>query len=41
VVVYQANIDPGDVSGIKNSLNSQMNAITEADINYFPTGPNP
>jgi hypothetical protein len=40
VVVYQANIDPGDVSGIKNSLNSQMNAITEADINYFPTGPN-
>jgi hypothetical protein len=39
-VIYQANLNPADVSRVKNSLNNQMNAVNEANINYFPTGPN-
>jgi hypothetical protein len=40
VVIYQANLNPEDVANVKNTLDNQMNAINEANINYFPTGPN-
>jgi hypothetical protein len=40
IILYQANLNPEDVPRIKNRLNNQMNAITEARIDYFPTGPN-
>lgn len=40
VVIYNAKLDPKDVSKVKNSLVNQMKAIKNAKIDYFATGPN-
>jgi hypothetical protein len=40
LIIYQAKINPEDISRVKNHLTNQMNLIQKAKINYFITGPN-
>jgi hypothetical protein len=40
LIIYQAKINPEDISRVKNYLTNQMNLIQKAKINYFITGPN-
>jgi hypothetical protein len=40
LTIYQAKVNPEDLSRVKNHLTNQMNLIQKAKINYFLTGPN-
>jgi hypothetical protein len=40
VLIYQANLNPADVARVKASLQSDVNAVNSANVQYWPTGPN-